>query len=230
MTVDLVVLVPSRGRPGNIRALREAWDATSTARSALWVIVDEDDPCRDEYVADGEPFGDVHVRPGRRSRIGPILNEVAPQVAEHCRAVGFMGDDHRPRSVGWDTTMLHTLDAMGGGIVYGDDLIHGEALPTSVVISSSVIRALGWMCPPGIEHLYLDDSWRALGLAMGRLRYLPGLVIEHMHPIADKAPWDDTYRRANTGGQYDQDRAAFEAWRDGPMAAAVAAVKAVLGG
>ncbi|HEY9473032.1 MAG TPA: hypothetical protein VIS06_04165, partial [Mycobacteriales bacterium] len=202
MTVDLVVLVPSRGRPGNIRDLRKAWDATSTARSAFAVIVDEDDPCCEEYLADATSREEVFVSRGRRRRIGQLLNEVAPQVAGHARAVGFMGDDHRPRSRGWDTTMLHTLDAMGGGLVYGDDLIHGEALPTAVVMSSQIVSALGWMCPPGLGHLYLDNAWLELGRALGRIRYLPGLVVEHMHPIAGKARMDDTYRQANTAEQY----------------------------
>lgn len=227
---DLAVLVPSRGRPGNIRDLIAAFDATCTARTALWVLVDDDDPVLAEYQTVMADTGVGIISTGVRQKIGPLLNSVAPEVADGYRAVGFMGDDHRPRSTGWDTTMLHALDAMGGGIVYGDDLIHGQALPTAMVMSPSIVRALGWICPPGIEHMYLDNAWLELGRALGRIRYLPGLVIEHMHPLAGKAADDDTYRATNVGAQYARDRAAFETWRDQRLTADVDTVRRALDG
>lgn len=232
MTVaDLVMIVPSRGRPGNVRALREAWKATSTARSGFCVLVDGDDPCREEYVADAETVvGAVLVAEGERQRIGPLINSVAPHVADGCRAIGFMGDDHRPRTKGWDAVMLSALDQLGAGIVYGDDLIQRENLPTAFAMTSSIVRALGWMVPPGLEHLYIDDSVLALGREIGRIQYLPGVIIEHMHPIAGKAEWDDTYREANDGGQYVRDKIAYETWRRDHLAGDVERLQAVLHG
>ena len=41
---DLVVVVPSRGRPARARALVEAFEATCTADTELVFAVDEDDP------------------------------------------------------------------------------------------------------------------------------------------------------------------------------------------
>ncbi|HWB37324.1 MAG TPA: hypothetical protein VHA75_15000, partial [Rugosimonospora sp.] len=55
---DLVVLVPSRGRPEAARALVAAFRATSTGDTKLTFIVDEDDPAREQYAAiPGETSG-----------------------------------------------------------------------------------------------------------------------------------------------------------------------------
>jgi hypothetical protein len=120
-----------------------------------------------------------------------------------------MGDDHLPRSPGWDEQLV---DALGGrpGVAYGNDLVKGETIPTAAVISADIVMALGYLVPPRLEHLYFDDFWKALGQAVGNLAYLPGVTIEHLHPIAGTADWDDGYRRANDPGQFARDKAAYD--------------------
>lgn len=83
-------------------------------------------------------------------------------------------------------------------------------------MTSDIVRTLGWMAPPTLEHLYIDNAWKTLGKGMGRLRYLPDVILEHMHPAAGKAEMDGTYHQANSGAQDQRDHAAFDAWvRDG---------------
>jgi hypothetical protein len=218
-----------------------AWQETATANSKLLVVVDEDDPAKNEYLLDTgtvdaiaedwAAYSEVLVVTGERQRIGPLLNQIAAQVADAgCRAVGFMGDDHWPRTRGWDARMLDALDQLGTGLVYGNDLLQGENLPTAVAMTSDIVRTLGWMVPPGMQHLYLDDAWLALGRAIGRITYLPDVVIEHRHPIANKAPWDDTYREANDGALYIRDKVAFERWRNNEMSGDVERLQGILRG
>lgn len=197
--MSLIMLCPSRGRPGNITELRAAWDEV-TDNAELLVAVDDDDPKLPEY-------GDARVLSSPR-RLGPILNALAAEAASGYDAVGFLGDDHRPRTPGWDTQLLAALDGRPG-VAYGNDLHQGGRLPTAVVISSAVIRALEYMVPPVLEHLYLDDFWRQLGLDLGHLEYLPDVIIEHCHPNAGKASWDDGYERVNSPEQNTADSAAY---------------------
>lgn len=216
---DLTVLVPSRGRPENIRRLAEAWNATTTGSSALIVIVDGDDPARQAYEDLGvwDPEGSVHLLlwGGARRPLGPLLNYFGYAFATESPTtmIGFMGDDHLPRSVGWDYAVLATWADLGSCIVYGDDLLQGEKLPTAAFMSADIIRTLRGMCPPTLEHLYIDNAWLELGRAMGRLRYLPDVVIEHLHPAAGKAQHDQTYAEANHPDRDRRDKAAFEVWR-----------------
>ncbi len=199
---QLVMLCPSRSRPGNIAELRTLWPAV-TSEAALVVAVDEDDPDLPAYQRDG----DVRVMTAGLG-LGAILNKLAAELAPSCTAIGFLGDDHRPRTHDWDRRLLDVLRERPG-IAYGNDLNKGEQLPTAVVISAPVITALGYLCPPGVRHLYLDDFWLQLGHSLDSVHYCPDVIIEHMHPDVGKAEWDDGYRRVNSGEQYAADNPAY---------------------
>lgn len=207
----MLVVVPSRGRPRNIAALADAWTATQAGADVI-VAVDDDDQTRGDYidVVASHPRFDLVIGP----RLGMVgsLNKVA---VAHCNmydAVGFCGDDHRPRTVNWDQRVCEALSDLGTGIVYGDDLIQGERLPTAAFMTSDIIRTLGWMSPPGLRHLFVDNAWRSLGCALEAFRYLPDVVIEHLHPIAQKAEWDDGYRAVNAGDVWEHDQSEFRRW------------------
>lgn len=214
---DLTMIVPTRGRPDNLWQLWLAFRDTITADTRLVVVVDDDDPYLSAYEhrldwAAGDPRLTLLVGP--RLRLGGTLNAAAPVYAGQSRAVGFMGDDHRPRTVGWDRRYLDVLGELGTGLVYGNDLIQGEALPTQVAMSSDIVLATGYMVPPGLVHLWIDNAWLALGRALGGIRYLPDVVVEHMHPIAGRAEWDEGYAEVNADALFEADKASFEQWRD----------------
>ena len=66
-------------------------------------------------------------------------------------------------------------------------------IPTAVFMGAGVIRELGYFNPPGCTHLFLDNAWRHYGEALGTLRYLPDVIIEHLHFLAGKAAKDALY-------------------------------------
>jgi hypothetical protein len=202
-----VVIVPSRGRPDNIARLVGAWMETATWDTDLVVAVDEDDPELGAYEEVVPPWGDLQV--GKPSRIGPILNRLGPELAEKYEVVGFMGDDHLPRTQMWDEWLAAPLRTYPG-VAYGNDLHQSERLPTMCMISSGLIRGLGYMVPPGLVHLFLDDFWRQLGTDVGRLSYYPEVVIEHLHPVAGKAPYDPGYTFSMAPGLMEGDRLRYQ--------------------
>lgn len=215
---DLVVIVPSRGRPQAVAEMAEAFDKTCTANTELRFAVDEDDPTLGDYSMNAREvvFGwswrrtSVQVIPDSKSMV-QALNTAALEASQCSRAVAFQGDDHRPRTKGWDTAYLEALEALPG-LVYGNDLIQGANLPTQVAMSSEVVRALGHMAPPPLTHLYVDNYWRDLGRASGCIAYLSDVVVEHVHPVAGKASWDEGYRRVNDEAMYEKDAAAYAAY------------------
>ena len=212
----LTILVPTRGRPDNLARLWQGFLDTCVEPTRLIALVDNDDPQLVGYQAladrlEGEPF--FRMVSGPRLRLGPTLNVAAPIWALRSDAIGFMGDDHLPRTVGWDGRYLAALERLGSGLVYGNDRIQGAALPTQVAMTSDIVLATGAMVPPGAVHLWLDNAWLALGQALDAITYLPDVVVEHMHPIAGRAEWDAGYAEANTDERSDADRAVFEAWQ-----------------
>ncbi|TMS00170.1 hypothetical protein [Nonomuraea basaltis] len=225
---DLLVIVPSRGRPHNIADLYVAWSETAHRDAGLLVAVDDDDPALPEYQRVCSLIG-VELEVGPRLRLTGTLNKVATERAPHHKAIAFMGDDHRPRTIGWDTQLLAELNRLGTGIVYGNDLLQGEKMATAVAITSDIVAALGYMAPPSMVHLCLDLVWVEWGRSIARLTYLPGTVIEHMHPAAGKAANDAGYEEANSPHQTAADHAAYHAYRNGPQFAAdVEKLKALL--
>lgn len=227
---DLLMIVPSRGRPGNIIELLDAWRGTFAEmnRTGLLVAVDDDDPELEGYRSVGN-YADFDLVVSPRQRVGPTLNRLAVERAPDFFAVGFMGDDHRPRTQDWDERMVAALREMGSGIVYGNDLLQGERLPTAVVMTSDIIRALGYMVPPRLTHMYLDNFWLGLGRELGRIQYLPDVVIEHVHPLAGKSEWDDGYREVNSHEMYAQDRTRLLEWLEHDEAEALERVRAAIG-
>lgn len=224
----LLVVVPSRGRPESVARVAQAWRETGAHEDASLVFaIDEDDPRYGEYYAIARCVD----RPGilQVSFVGmatwlPMvhkLNECAAAAAgaePGWGGIAFMGDDHLPRTPGWARAYLDALRELGTGIVYGDDGIQGEKLPTQWAMTSDIVRALGRMVPAPVEHLYCDNAIKDLGEQAGCLRYLSDVLIEHMHPIAGKAPTDAGYQRVNRPEQYARDGAAYRLWKQTQLA------------
>lgn len=219
---DLTVIVPSRGRPEAARTLAQAFASTCTADTRLIFAVDDDDPTLPEYSDVPRSWYDVH-RPSinlcivdNPSTMVHALNAVAHYEVEVFGqppyAVGFMGDDHCPRTVGWDARYLDALRDLGTGIVYGNDLFQQHRLPTQVAMTSDIVRAVGYMAPPALRHLFVDNTWLRWGKSLDRIRYLPDVIVEHRHPVAGKAQWDEGYLRVNSGEVARHDEAAFNTY------------------
>ncbi|OLT13024.1 hypothetical protein BJF79_03750 [Actinomadura sp. CNU-125] len=224
---DLLIIVPSRGRPQNIAALHDAWEETSTGAAALLVAADDDDPTLPEYRTVCRDRG-IELTVGPRLRMVPTLNAVAIERAPHHFALGFMGDDHRPRTLGWSAHYLAALRTLGTGFVYGNDLLAGERLPTQIAMTSDIVQALGAMVPALVKHLWADNQWWDLGHAIDRIRYLPDVVVEHMHPLAGKVNYDAGYREVNSDTAAQKDREVYAHWYESQRATDVAKLRALI--
>lgn len=222
---DLVIIVPSRGRPDAAVQLAQAFTDTAAA-ARLVFAVDEDDPTRFAYAEalSHYPATTVHYAPAPSTMV-KALNAIAGTYANEAQALGFMGDDHRPRTRHWDAMYLAALDALGTGIVYGDDLLQGERIPTQVAMTADIVRVLGHMAPATLTHLYVDNYWKALGEGAECIRYLPDVVVEHMHPIAGKAEWDAGHKRVNEQSMYQRDGDAYADYAGSHLADDIAKVR-----
>jgi hypothetical protein len=226
---DLAVLIPTRGRPENIRKVIAAWDFTNAWDHADMVLVaDSDDPEIGSYrsaITSSDhrrslSLGDVTlIEVPKWMPMVHKLNRVAVNLAGQrtYRALGFAGDDHLPQTINWARRYLAVLDELGTGMVFGDDGYQGQNLSTEWAVTADAVRALGRMVPADVEHMYCDNSIMELFAEAGALRYLPEVRIEHMHPIVGKAKTDAQYQRVNHRDQFRKDRRAYEGWRHGDV-------------
>ena len=223
---DLLVCVPSRGRPDRLGTMLDASLSLSEAATDIAAGIDDDDRKLDGYEA-LRPRDRVMWQISPQRSVADWTNHLAQSGCGKYRAFCSMSDDHLPRTPGWDRLLLEAIDAMGGtGIAYGDDLLQGPVVPTAAVVSSDIVAALGWLALPLCKHYWIDNAWKALGEGAGCLAYCPEVVIEHLHPGASKALWDETYAVEAAYGR--EDEIAYEGWRDsGRMAADIATVAAL---
>lgn len=196
---ELLVIVPSRGRPESVEPVAKDFFGNGTGKADLMFATDDDQPLYPAYEG-------VQFTVGPRLRMCGTLNAVAVENADKYKYIGFMGDDHRTRTFGWDEKVIAALE--NHNVVYGNDLIWGEGLPTAVFMRSEVIQKLGYMAPPALIHLYLDNFWLKLGQATS-IKYLDDVVIEHLHPSVGKANWTPEYQEVNDSELYRHDEAAF---------------------
>ena len=225
----ILIIVPTRSRPHSVSPIVEAWlDTEAYEHADLLFAVDRDDPELDAYLAHAHEDIALFAVHNRRRMMVPKLNRTAVKLArEPYMAVGYAGDDHLPRTIGWAKRYWEELQLLGTGIVYGDDLLQHERLPTQWAMTSDIVHTLGAMVPAPVEHLYCDNAILDLGIHANCIRYLPDVIIEHMHPAVGKAPEDDGYRTVNSDTQIHRDRTAWEAWRTTDLPAQANAIRAL---
>jgi hypothetical protein len=238
MSANLIVIVPSRGRPYNVSRVAAAWsDTDAWADGAeLLFAVDRDDPEHDEYHAAvqraAREYGEsvtAQVLPTWEPMVRK-LDKVATALARggFAYALGFAGDDHLPRTAGWVQRYTSTLYDFGSGFVSCPDGYRTDDLPTQWAVTADIVQALGRMVPAPVDHLYCDDSIRDVAKGAGVYAYLDDVFIEHMHPVAGKVETDEQYDRVNGSRQRKYDKRAYRAWRDnGGLEADVRLVRAL---
>ena len=232
--MEIAVIVPSRGRPQNAERLIQAMEETVSPGDNVTLVLAQDDDDEKYPILDSGVLPTnitfIHRIDERQGCMG-TLNSLAILYASdlyNFDIIGFMGDDHVPRTDAWNNQVAQALFCPG--IVYGNDLYQGSKLPTAAFISSSIIRELGHMVPPTLYHLYCDNYWLMLGANAGCLRYLPGMIIEHVHPVAGKTEVDDGYLRVNSPEMINKDALAWKEWKETKLRDEVEKVKAMLYG
>lgn len=204
--MSTLALCPSRGRPAQAaECLRSFLETRRDPDSRIVFVVDDDDPTALEY-----PPGYTRLQPAGGGMGAALRAATVPEVLQQATSVGMIGDDNRFRTPGWDRIIDGWLTERPG-IAYGDDGLQHERLPTSWWVSRPIVDVFG-MIDPGFRHLYMDNYWKALGEAAGCLRYFPEVSIEHLHPLAGKAPDDATYRRGNSSANATHDRGWYRTW------------------
>lgn len=227
MTGDLLVIAPSRGRPRNVARLLDAVHATRRLATHVHIAVDSDDPCLDEYetVMRGHGDGDDRMDVGPRKNLTGWTNDIALRRAGEYPFLASFGDDHLPKTAGWDRALCAAIGDMGGtGFSYPWDGIRSD-IPEGVVVSSDIVKALGWFANPACQHYWIDDTWADLGHGAGCIRHLRAVVVEHVHPDAGKAAGDKTYSDANE--KIPLDRVAYFGWRADRMAGDIQVIRAL---
>jgi hypothetical protein len=222
-TGDLLIITPSRGRPVNVARLLATVHAQRRLETHVHVAVDADDPALEDYqrvFAQQAGEGDGLVTGPRKGLTG-WTNEIAVKQAAHYRCLASFGDDHVPRTKGFDKALVRACTEDGPGIAYPWDGTR-EDVPEAPVVDSRIVAALGWFLNPACAHWYVDDTLAALGRGAGCLHHLRAIAVDHVRGEADATAADNMTALA-------ADKAAYGEWRQQQMQADIATIVTLRG-
>jgi hypothetical protein len=202
MTKRNLLIVPTRNRPEKALELLQEFNNTAEDSDIIFGLDDDD---TSNYAPEVRKKAEINPR----LRMCGTLNLIANQYANKYEFLSFMGDDHRPRTNGWDSRLMLGIGS-NPGVAWGNDLLQGERLPTAVLLSSSIVQAIGYMAPPELVHMYMDNFWLTLGRGLGNAFYDGDCIIEHMHFINGKAERDAGYIEVNAPEVYMKDSEAYQ--------------------
>lgn len=198
--VQISLLLPTRGRVPLVQRLFDSLVQTTAELQQLEVVlyIDEDDTESCEILYPGISLIKIIGRPGET--MGNMNR--ACYGASQGRYIVLINDDVVFRTRGWDTRVREAASRFSDEIalVYGNDLDQGKTVPTFPIISRTVCRILGEICPRGYRHLHIEshllDIFKQLArLGCNRICYLDDVIFEHLHYAVGKAAIDPIYAK-----------------------------------
>ena len=210
-------LLPSYGRTERLAECLDAAVKHGMTTPGV-VLVNDDDPS--DYESAKLPDGWTLARvPGSPRSAGCYRHglELFPNEPWY----GFLCDDVLARTDGWDKALVETAGDFG--IVSANDLWQAPGrMHGATVIGGGMMRAIGYISVPGVQHHFTDDMWETIGRTTGVWKTLMEVVTEHCHTWNAKAPMDQTYERNGTNlGVLKEDQPHWEAWTQGEKQLAI---------
>lgn len=221
----IAIILPVRDN-GSYRAERlkeciTSWKEYSEGLSDLHIIIDDDELDRFEYLKDYD-FVDVHIRPNMK--LIKKVNSLGPDLAEVYNYIAFVGDDIVFKSL-WESRVIEYLRSVPAGLAWTNTLDRsaGHELCTHPIITSNMVRALGFYGCPAVEHTYFDNFWMDITNDIGHNKYFDDIIWDHRR--IGYAPDDMYWHIVNT---QDDNEVLYNAYKRTDYGKDLEKVKAIL--
>lgn len=188
MKNTIALLTPTRSRLRDITELVRTWKETTEGNSDFIFGIDDDDNTYNSFIKENPDFT-FEVNP--RMKLVPYLNFLALKYCNEYKYLSFLEDDFRFESNNWESIFIKKLEEVKVGIAWGADGIHNGKLVDSPVMTSNIVKTLGYMIPPTIECLFADHFLLHIGREANILHYFPNVKIIHHHYSTGKREKDD---------------------------------------
>lgn len=188
----------------------------SLARTDDWEIVltmDSDDPelYNEEVIERISNYGG-RVRP----MWGLSENKIAA-VNRNCNQLGRwdilvnQSDDQEWRKEGFDeqivSDMLMYFPDLDGFLHYPDGAQTNTC--TMSIMGRKYFDRFQYIYHPDYANVYCDEEATAVAKLLGKYKYIDKNIVEHMHPVWRKAPFDEMYKRNESAENYAKDREVY---------------------
>lgn len=170
--MTLLVLCPSYRRPKEAAEVQVSFDKTVRLDTKLIFAIG---------IKDSDAYQNLNICAYPEWPMVQRTNRAAEWAAKSYSYIGWIADDNRFETPGWDEQVVAALEARPGGVVYGNDCVAPGDKPSHVFLDSRIVQTLGWLHFPGVVSTYGDDAWEAIGRGLGTLRYLSEVKVRHLY-------------------------------------------------
>lgn len=199
MTDATLVVVPVLNRPGNVRPLVDSLAAATPEPHRLLFVTTPGYPDEEAALRNaGASWVDVAHNP-----IGDYARKINHAYQTSDEPYIFTGADDLRFHPGWLAAALQRMGDPAIGVVGTNDLGNSRVLAgehsTHSLIRRTYADQYGLIDQPGAIyfdgywHEYVDDELVGTAKARGAYAHAADSIVEHLHPLWDKAPMDAVY-------------------------------------
>lgn len=203
MTPPVVVLVPVLARPHRVRPTLDSIRAATPEPHRILFLADEGDASEirtleragADYLICGGNYA-AKINRGCRETSEPYIFTAADDLEFHpgwySRALGYMSDTVR---------VVGTNDLCNQRTMLGQHSTHTLIARDYIEETGGVVdEGPGTVLHEGYAHEYTDDEFIGTAMSRGVYAHAFDSLVEHLHPLVNKAPDDTTYQtgRART--------------------------------
>ena len=168
----------------------------------------------DDYAANQAAYDALELPEGWRVELfdekgtGPVTQAACERLCEGLDWVGWLADDLLPATPRWDVAAIESLN--GWNFVTTDDSLMGrKRMGGAWVWSGELLRAVGWLYPPGLMHFYVDTAWETMAAMTGCWARRLDILVRHEHAMI-VGPDSTTH---GTHRYWDDDSRVYDLWR-----------------
>jgi hypothetical protein len=205
------------GRPEKLKTMLDSFNATSSSEIAFALEATDEKLMENIDVISGHKYEIFHDH-GCIKNINNLYHKMSGY------KYYMMGaDDLFYPQKDWDKVLITALEDLCAEkghrfcVVYGDDGIMREKLPTHPMMTREFCEILGDYFPSNyMVHLYADNAIQYLAQGIGALKYVPEVKIDHRHfqnpdPLK-RAEIDESYKKSNSQRRYLIDGELYKLW------------------
>ena len=198
--MKISVICPTRKRTAHVKRLLDSIvdTASSTNNVETLFVIDDDDTESIKYFSSVNDEYNFDIKHVVVPRLEHIFSDLANQALPQCEGELFLaiGDDGVFRTDNWDQMIIEQFEACPDKILlvhFNDLTSHCGTLAGHLAVHQKWINTVGYFSPPWFDGDWGDWWLTHVSNGVGRKKYRPDIVIEHMHITFGKADADETF-------------------------------------
>lgn len=214
-------LLPTLNRPEGVKRFFDAYE-TSGGTTAGQVIVDHNDYKRNQQAYD---YIKAYILPntwtlyiGNEITMGDKMNMAFWRFRNTNSFplwIGMVQDDMVPETQYWDQILSWEVTIRGRHLISCAEGWQDEKrIRGAHVWSTELVRALGWIFPPKLPHLFNDDMWETIASRVPDFWHRRMDVMVRSHHVLRTGIMDSTHLATYERSRYESAKKRWEDIRD----------------